>query len=548
MLLFYEIRQLLVKLQKEMNNKKIQVWLPLLFSLVMIMGMFFGYKLRDNMGFNRKGFFASEKITPVQEIINLINARYVDSVGIDTMGTKAINELLGQLDPHSLYIPNEDLKTVNEELDGNFEGIGIEFDIFNDTVNVLNVMPNGPSDKAGIQIGDRMIKINDSLIAGVNITSDKMKKLLRGEVGSKVNTTLLRGKEEKKITIERGIIPVNTVDAAYIIQPTVGYIKLNKFTRKSYVEFMEALEKLQKQGMKKMILDLRGNGGGILEDAVQISDEFLDDNKLIVYTQGAHADKIEYKAKRPGLFEEGKVAVLVDEFSASASEVVAGALQDWDRATIVGRRSFGKGLVQEPFSLSDGSQLRLTIARYYTPIGRNIQKPYNKGLRLYSDEVYNRYHNGELVAADSNKINNGKAYKTKGGRTVYGGGGIMPDIFVPFDTANFSKTVSMLYDKRTVYGFIYRYFIQNINSLKSFKSPSEFEKSFTVDDKVWKSFTDFAASDSISLNNISIKDKQILSQRIKSYLAQQIWRRQGYFEVSNFHDDVVLKALEALQK
>ncbi|MGE5107309.1 MAG: S41 family peptidase, partial [Sphingobacteriales bacterium] len=444
-----------------MNNKKIQVWLPLLFSLVMILGMFFGYKLRDNMGFNRKGFFASEKNTPLQEIINLINARYVDSVGIDTLGTKAINEILSELDPHSIYIPAEDLKTVNEELDGNFEGIGVEFDIFNDTVNVLNVMPGGPSEKAGIQIGDLIIKINDSLIAGVNITSDRMKKMLRGEAGTKVSTTLMRGREEKKIVIERGIIPLTTVDAAYIIQPAVGYIKLNKFSRKSYEEFMEALEKLQKQGMKKLILDLRGNGGGILEDAVQIADEFLDDNKLIVYTKGAHTDKVDYTAKRPGLFEEGKAAILIDEFSASASEVLAGALQDWDRATIIGRRSFGKGLVQEPYSLSDGSQLRLTIARYYTPIGRNIQKPYNKGIKTYSEEVYNRYHNGELIAADSNKISNGKSYKTKGGRIVYGGGGIMPDMFVSYDTANLSKVVLSLYDKRTLYGFIYRYFVQN---------------------------------------------------------------------------------------
>lgn len=531
-----------------MNNKKIQVWLPLLFSLVMILGMFFGYKLRDNMGFNRKGFFASEKITPVQEIINLINARYVDSVGIDTLGTKAINEILSELDPHSIYIPAEDLKTVNEELDGNFEGIGVEFDIFNDTVNVLNVMSAGPSDKAGIQIGDRLIKINDSLIAGVNITSVRMKKMLRGEAGTKVTTTLLRGGQEKKIVIERGIIPLTTVDAAYIIQPSVGYIKLNKFSRKSYEEFMEALEKLQKQGMKKLILDLRGNGGGILDDAVQIADEFLDDNKLIVYTKGAHTDKIDYTAKRPGLFEEGKAVVLIDEFSASASEVLAGALQDWDRATIIGRRSFGKGLVQEPYSLSDGSQLRLTIARYYTPIGRNIQKPYNKGLKTYSDEVYTRYHNGELVAADSNKISNGKPYKTKGGRIVYGGGGIMPDIFVPLDTANLSKAVLLLYNKRTLYGFIYRYFVQNMNSLKTYKSPPDFEKEFLVDEKVWKGFADFAAKDSISLSAITAKDKEIISQRIKSYLAQQIWRREGYYEVTNFHDEVILKALETISK
>lgn len=531
-----------------MNNKKIQVWLPLLFSLVMMTGMFFGYKLRDNMGFNRKGFFAKEKTTPVQEIINLINSRYVDSVGIDSLGTKAIQDILSELDPHSVYIPAEDLKTVNEELDGNFKGIGIEFDIFNDTVNVLNVLPGGPSDKAGVQTGDLFIKIDTTVIAGVKVNAGTMKKLLRGEAGSKVKVKLLRGPEEKNIEIARGLIPLSSVDAAYMIAPGIGYIKLNKFSRKTYEEFMESLEKLQKQGMKKMILDLRGNGGGILEDAVQIADEFLDNSKLIVYTKGAHTERTDYKASRPGLFEEGKVAVLIDEFSASASEVLAGALQDWDRTTIIGRRSFGKGLVQEPYSLSDGSQLRLTIARYYTPVGRNIQKPYNKGLQTYSDEVYNRYHNGELEAADSNKINNGPAYKTKGGKTVYGGGGIMPDIFVPFDTANFSKSLTSLYTKKSFNRFIYRYFVQNMDYFKSFKNPADFDKKFTADEKLWKSFADFARADSININSFSLKEKATVLLKIKTYLAQQRWQKEGYFEVANLRDKVVLKGLEELNK
>ncbi|HET9057143.1 MAG TPA: S41 family peptidase [Chitinophagaceae bacterium] len=531
-----------------MNNKKIQVWLPLLFSLVMIVGMFFGYKLRDNMGYNRKGFFAREEITPIQEIINLINSRYVDSVNVDSLGTKAINEILNKLDPHSVYIPADDLKTANEELEGNFEGIGVEFDIFSDTVNIVNIMPGGPSDKAGIQVGDKLIKINDTLVAGNNITPDGLRKLLRGKPGTHVILTLIRNYDEKEIVVNRGTIPLNTVDAAYIIQPTVGYIKLNKFSKKTYEEFMEALEKLQKLGMKKLLLDLRGNGGGIMEDAVQIADEFLDNNKLIVYTRGAHAEKTNYTAKRPGLFEEGRLAVLIDEFSASASEVLAGALQDWDRAAIVGRRSFGKGLVQEPYSLSDGAQLRLTIARYYTPLGRNIQKPYNKGRKNYDEEIYNRYHDGEIVFADSNKINFGQPFKTPGGRIVYGGGGIMPDMFVPFDTINANKYVSLLYEKRTIYNFVYHYFIQNITYLKNFKTASEFEKNFSADDNLWKNFVNFASKDSLFLGNISAKNKQTLSHKIKASLAQQIWRREGYYEVNNVYDEVVLKALEVINK
>lgn len=544
MLLFCEIRQLLVKLQNEMN-KKLQVWLPLLFSLVMILGMFFGYQLRDNMGFNRKGFFSKEKTTPLQEIINLINAKYVDTVGIDTLGSKAINDILSELDPHSIYIPADNLKSINEDLDGNFEGIGVEFDVINDTVNIINVLPDGPSDKAGIQTGDRFIKINDSVIAGVHITGDRMKKLLRGEAGTKVTVSLLRGNEKKNIDITRGIIPLKSVEAAYLLQPGIGYIRLNKFSRKTYEEFMEALDTLSNHGMKKLMLDLRGNGGGILEDAVQIADEFLDDNKLIVYTKGAHSPRIDYNAKRPGLFEDGKLVVLVDEFSASASEVLAGALQDWDRATIIGRRSFGKGLVQEPFALADGSQLRLTVARYYTPVGRNIQKPYNKGIDAYSEEVYNRYHNGEMVVADSNKTT-GPAYKTPKGHIVYGGGGIMPDIFVPIDTAGSSKVISQLYEKQTLYNFIYRYFLANITALKSFKTIGDFDKGFSVDEKVWKSFTDFASKDSINLLNISAKEKEFLMQHIKSYLAQQVWGRSGFYEEANKQDKVVLKGLEEL--
>jgi carboxyl-terminal processing protease len=500
------------------------------------------------MGFNRKGFFASEKSTPVQEVINLINSRYVDSVGIDSLGAKAITEILSELDPHSVFIPASDLKTFNEDLDGNFEGIGVEFDIFNDTVNIFNVMPGGPSDKAGIQIGDRFLKVDTTTIAGVNASVEMMRKLLRGKPGTKVMVNLLRGNETKTIEIARGIIPLTSVDAAYIIEPGTGYIKLNKFSRLTYEEFMEALEKLQKQGMKKLVLDLRGNGGGILEDAEQIADEFLDDSKLIVYTKGAHSERSDYKAKRPGLFEEGKVTVLVDEFSASASEVLAGALQDWDRATIIGRRSFGKGLVQEPYSLSDGSQLRLTVARYYTPLGRNIQKPYNKGLKNYSEELFNRYHNGEMITADSNKIDNGKPFKTPKGKIVYGGGGIMPDIFVPLDTASLSNAVTKLYNKRTLYIFVNRYFVQNMSYFKTFKSAQEYDKGFVVDDKVWKSFTDFAVKDSVPVSNFTAKEKENVSQRIKTYMAQQLFRRQGYYEISNQKDEVVKKALEVLNK
>ncbi|MEO7984844.1 MAG: S41 family peptidase, partial [Bacteroidota bacterium] len=358
------------------GNKKLQVWLPLLFSVVMIIGMLFGYQLGTQNG-TRQGFFSSNSRSSLQEAVDLIKLKYVDSVHIEALEGRAIQEMMGELDPHSVYFPPVDLKAANEDLAGNFEGgIGIQFNVFSDTVNVVYVMPNGPSDKAGLQIGDKILGVDDVSLRNKVSDVDSIKKYIRGEEGSKAVFKILRGNKQLFITVTRGTIPVASVDAAYMIDKTTGYIKLNKFSENSYEEFMQSMENLQKQGLKSLIFDLRGNGGGFINEAVDMADEFLEGDKLVVYTEGVNSKKREYRCKRPGLFEKGKLVLLVDELTASASEILAGALQDWCRATIIGRRTFGKGLVQEQYPLSDGSAIRLTIARYYTPLGRSIQRSY----------------------------------------------------------------------------------------------------------------------------------------------------------------------------
>ena len=525
--------------------KKIQVWLPLLFAIVMIVGMRIGYKLRENIPASQ-GFFNKANRSSLQEVVDLVDRRYVDPVNTDTLTGDAVQAMLSHLDPHSIYIPAMHLSEVNEDLQGNFEGIGVEFLIIDDTVNVTNVSAGGPSDKAGLQVGDKFIKVGDSIVAG-NIDSDKIKKLLRGNGGSSVTVTLLRNGKSVPVSITRGTIPLYSVDASYMIDKESGIIHVNKFSGTTYREFMQALEKLQAQGLKKLILDLRGNGGGILGEAVGISDEFLDEDKLIVYTEGDKQKRVDYRSKRPGLLETGKLVVLVDEGSASASEVVAGALQDWDRATIIGRRTFGKGLVQEQYNLSDGSALRLTVARYYTPTGRSIQKSYSNGRDAYNDEVIERFHNGEVVHSDTVKSVPGKAYKTPGGRTVYGGGGITPDIFVPFDTASYSSTLGALFYDNRFSKFIYGYYIRNQNYFRQFKDPSDFLNGFNKTEEIWKSLDEYMNKNNVHIETLSARDKDELKKRIKTWMARQMWRMQGYYQVSNRYDNAVMKALEELK-
>lgn len=524
-----------------MGSKKLQVWLPVLFALVMIAGMMIGFKLREKTS----QLFSLKGKDEVQEVMDLVRSRYVDHVNSDSLKDAAIDEILSRLDPHSVYLPAEKVEMETEDLMGNFKGIGVEFQQLDDTVNVISVIKDGPAEKAGVQVGDKMLRANDT-VSLIKKQPDQVRKVLRGAEGSKVTVTVLRGNTEKKLTISRGTIPLPSLDAAYMIAPKTGFIHLSKFSETTYEEFMEAMERLKKQGMDKLILDIRGNGGGLLNEAVQIADEFLDDEKLIVYTQGSHVPKSEFKAKREGLFEQGKLVLLVDETSASASEVLAGALQDWDRATIIGRRTFGKGLVQEQYQLSDGGALRLTVARYYSPLGRNIQKPYTGGKQKYYEDFYKRYTTGELVYGDT-IAPVGKAFKTPGGRTVYGGGGITPDIFVGVDSGKMDKNIAALYNKGTLQNFVYRYYVNNLPVFGQYKDPATFYRQYTFGEAQWAALTAYAAKDSVYLATVPAKDKAETMERMRTMMARQIWRHEGYYEVNNQTDKAVKKALEVLK-
>ncbi|MEP6747101.1 MAG: S41 family peptidase [Bacteroidota bacterium] len=530
------------------SQKKLNTWLPLLFAIVMIAGMSVGYALRENTA--RPGsLFKQQKTGPLQQVLDLIQLKYVDPVSADTLADNAIQQVLTKLDPHSIYIPASNLGEINEDLQGNFQGIGVEFNIFSDTVNIVTVMENGPSDKAGLQVGDRILKVGDSLVAGNGITTARIKKLLRGPGASTVVLAIMRTDKTMPITIQRGVIPIVSVDAAYMMDKQSGYIHINKFSETTYREFMESLEKLQKQGMQKLMLDLRDNGGGILQEAIEMADEFLDGTKLIVYTQGNNSPKQEYRCKRDGLFEKGKLIVLINEGTASASEVLTGALQDWDRAEIIGRRSYGKGLVQEQYDLSDGSALRLTVARYYTPSGRSIQKPYSNGEDAYASDIVNRYHNGEMTNADSNHVQQkGKAFKTKGGRDVYSGGGIMPDVFVSVDTSVISRNFARLYTNNTLSNFAYHYFMDHRAELKTVPSATVLFNQYKTSDPLWNQFSAFALKDSVNISAFTPKDKAFAQQRLIALIARQQWRNNGFYEVLNANDLTVKKAVEEINK
>lgn len=529
-----------------MASKKLQTWMPFLFSIVMVIGMWIGYQLKTNTN-GGMGFLTNTKSNSLQEILNIIQKDYVDPVSIDSLKESAINDMLAHLDPHSIYIPAIELQRVNEDMQGNFQGIGIEFQIFNDTVNVMNVIAGGPAFKAGLQLGDQIINVNDTIkLTGADLKANDITKSLRGPGKSNVKIGVLRNGKMMSFNVERGIIPLPSVDVAYMIAPQTGYIHINKFSETTYREFMSKLDSLHAHGMEKLILDLRGNGGGILTEATNIADEFIDDNKMIVYTKGDKVAPTEIRAIKDGMFEKGKLAVLIDGTSASASEILAGALQDWDRATIIGRRSFGKGLVQSQFPLSDGGALRLTIARYYTPLGRSVQKSYANGKDQYEEEIMHRFEDGELVHGDTS-IPVGKPFKTPAGHLVYGGGGITPDIFVPIDTSAQPREVIQLYMKNTLNNFVYHYYLQNKSLFQNMKSPQDLYTQFKPGDKEWSALVTFAKQDSINLSNIPPIAKTSVMERMEALLARQIWRTQGYYEIDNHFDNVVQKALEVMK-
>lgn len=487
---------------------------------------------------------------------------YVDKVDEDKLVEDAIVSMLNQLDPHSVYSDAEEVKKMNEPLIGNFEGIGVQFNMIEDTLFVIQPVSNGPSEKIGILAGDRIIAVNDTAIAGVKMSTEEIMSRLRGPKDSKVDLTIVRRGVVDPIvfTVKRDKIPVYSLDASYIIQPKIGYIRVNRFSATTTEEFKKALNDLQKKGMKDLILDLQGNGGGYLNASIDMVNEFLAPKELIVYTEGRSSKRSEFFAKGNGTFRKGRLIVLVDEFSASASEIVSGAIQDWDRGIIVGRRTFGKGLVQRPIDLPDGSMIRLTVARYYTPSGRSIQKPYNSSLsgagesgmdniERYNHELIDRYNRGEMISADSIHFPDSLIYKTERmGRTVYGGGGIMPDYFVPIDTTMYTDYHHQLRAKGVILKTTMRYVEKYREKLlREYKQFEKFNANFEVGDELINSLLQLANDEKIEFNEEQYQRSLVLIKpQLKALIARDIWDMNEYFQVINQTNESVVRALEIL--
>lgn len=528
------------------GGNRLNIWLPLLFALTLVVGMSIGLKLKNGTPVNDLSFGKENR---VEELLEYIDAKYVDEVDTDDLMDKAIKSILEELDPHSNYISPEYLQDVNDELEGNFEGIGIQFVMMEDTIFVVSAVPGGPSHEVGIKSGDRIIYIEDSLVAGRKLETKDVIQKLKGEKGSDVTVKIKRNGNEELLpfTITRDRIPIYSVDAAYMLNDKTGYIKINRFSATTYQEFMKAVEDMhENQGMKDLVIDLRQNPGGYLNAATKILDQIFPDRKLLVYTKGKNYNKNEYRSTGRSFYDIEKVSVLIDEGSASASEIMAGAIQDWDRGVIVGRRSFGKGLVQEQYGLSNGGALRLTVARYYTPSDRLIQKPYDDA-DAYDAETNGRYLSGELSSKDSVDIDTSTIYYTEGGRKVYAGGGIMPDIFVPIDTL-----VNNRYFIRTlpyIANFVYKYLDGKRVDFEKYGTIDDFIKDFKVSDGLVSKFTKYAEQQGVEMDNAAFQQaKEELRLRIKAHIGRQFFLDEGYYKILNTQDVVIDKALDAMQK
>ncbi|MCD6346776.1 MAG: S41 family peptidase, partial [Bacteroidales bacterium] len=438
----------------QFKNSKFSIWLPVIIGLSVVSGILLGNLVRNNAS-NQMPLRVFTQQDKISSILNFVNANYVDSVNRKEINEDLIPEILKNLDPHSIYLPPRDLAAANETLRGNFDGIGVQFNMVRDTILVIQAVKGGPSEKVGIQGGDRIISVNDSTIAGVNMPEDSIVAMLRGERGSKVTVGVYRKPEAEPLefTITRGKIPLFSIDVSYMINNVTGYMKITTFSQSTFPEFEAHLDKLKQEGCTKLILDLRDNGGGIMDPAIQIADAFLPDKSLIVYTEGRARPRKDYYASKHQAAKNIELAILINEGSASASEIVTGAIQDNDRGWVIGRRSFGKGLVQEQATMSDGSAIRLTTARYYTPTGRCIQKPYGNGKQDYYMDIYHRFQQGEFMEKDSIHLPDSLKYETPGGRIVFGGGGIMPDYFVPYDTTGVTPYLRKITNLGLVYKF-----------------------------------------------------------------------------------------------
>jgi carboxyl-terminal processing protease len=532
---------------------KLSIWLPMLFAIVLVTGMLIGMRMQSNT----PTLVVEPKNQPanvpgqgkVEEILRYVDAKYVDEVEREQLLQEVIDEMLERLDPHSNYISAEQLREVNEQLEGNFDGIGVEFMMLDDTIIVVAPLAGGPSEAAGIQAGDKIVEISDSTIAGVDMKTKDVISLLRGEKGTDVEVGVLRGAEEqlRHFTITRDEIPMNSVDVAYMLNDEIGYIKVNRFSATTYEEFMKELEGMvENQAMRDLVIDLRHNPGGYLQQATNMLSQLFDDKgRLLVYTEGRSVGRNDYESTGRAFFPIEDIVVLIDEGSASASEIVAGAIQDHDRGVIIGRRSFGKGLVQEQYKLRDGSALRLTVARYYTPSGRSIQKPYSDP-EAYEHEMYDRYETGELESKDKIKIADSTEYYTDNGRVVYAGGGIMPDVFVPIDSTTMDEQYLEL--RQYTPQFVFRYMRQEGKKLKENALPT-FRREFQVTPELLDQLIAYAQEKGANLQLPLEPDVRRETQRfLKARIAKHLYDDQGFYTVWNEQDAMVQEAMKALAK
>lgn len=525
-------------------NKRFPVYYPLILAVTLALGVLIGSSLyRRPLVSADRGNSPGNKLS---NIIQLIESAYVDTVNTDEIVENSIPALLENLDPHSTYIPARDMQEVEEEMQGNFSGIGVQFSIQEDTIMIIDVISGGPSSKLGILAGDRIVQINDSLVAGTGIKNEKVLKLLRGKKGTNVKVGIQRKGFRNRLDfdITRGEIPIYSVDVSYMIDDQTGFIKVSRFAEQTYQEFNKAMEQLDKAGASRIIVDLRGNPGGYLAAVIKMVNDFLEKGETILYTQGKSQPKKVYTANARNAWAGKSLYLLIDEFSASASEIFAGAIQDNDRGIVIGRRSFGKGLVQEQIPFSDGSAIRLTVARYYTPSGRSIQKSYQEGNEKYFEDLFARMEHGEFSSADSIHFADSLRYQTKKGRTVYGGGGIMPDFFVPADTTGNSTYFEKIYQKQLVYQYAFQYSDQHRESLKKMKQAAEIA-TYLDNQGILDSFVKYAASKGVPADQNGLKlSGHIISTQLKAYIARNILGEEGFYPIIQQIDKTLLKAIE----
>jgi len=528
-----------------MKTRK-QLLMPLIFATLLIIGMFIGAKLTPvNRMFGGSMSASIYNHNKLQDILYLISREYVDPVDQNQLMDLAIQGMLEQLDPHSVYITAEEIAAVNEEITGNFEGIGVQFNIRYDTVVVLNVLKGGPAEKEGLLGGDRIVTVDGELIAGVGITNSEVMKRLKGPGGTTVKLEVVRKSRPGKLpfSLTRDVIHTNSLGASYMLNTTTGYIRINTFAEKTYREFMEAMAQLAKEGQKRLVLDLRGNGGGLLDQSIRITNEFLQNGEMIVYTMGKSGKKKTHRADGKGQYRTIGLVVLIDEFSASASEILAGAIQDHDRGTLIGRRSFGKGLVQQQVSLTDGSALRLTTERYYTPAGRSIQKPYTHNQEEYYGELTERYHQGTMQTPDTSPVADSLKFKTlKKGRVVYGGGGITPDLFIPFHHPDDTELFKQLFRSGILYEFAYDHADRQREAILARYDTLRFVKSFNPDKSMLQEFWKMAAKQGFNPRERTSRTDERTLHLIKAYIARNLYGEEPYLMILNQQDEAVRRA------